>query len=117
MHRNAEMIRRDGQYPFLNAAKRAAIENGRIDPGQVEPEFRFLILRAKPDHPDCWLVNRLISEFVPADFVARYAFNKQVFYTDYQSWPEPYRAHVVETLKTTYLKDRQAWRKRLYDLS
>jgi hypothetical protein len=62
-------------------------------------------------------VNRLISEFVPSDFVARYAFNKQGFYTDYQTWGEPYRAHVVETLKTTYLNDRLAWRKRLYDLS
>jgi hypothetical protein len=116
MHRNAEMIRRDGRYPFLNSAKRMAIEHGRIDPGQAEAEFRFLLLRAKPDHPDCWLVNRLITEFAPSDFVARYAFNKQGFYTDYQSWPEPYRAHVVETLKTTYLNDRQGWRKRLYDL-
>jgi hypothetical protein len=117
MHRNADMIRRDGRYPFLNSAKRMAIEHGRIDPGQAEPEFRFLLLRAKPDHPDCWLVNRLITEFAACDFVARYAFNKQGFYTDYQSWPEPYRAHVVETLKTTYLNDRQGWRNRLYNLS
>ncbi len=117
MHRNSEIIRKEGSYPFLNAAKRAAAETGRIDPGQVEAQYRFLLLRAKPDHPDCWLVNRLISEFVPSDFVARYAFNKQGFYTDYQTWGEPYRAHVVETLKTTYLNDRLAWRKRLYDLS
>jgi hypothetical protein len=94
-----------------------AIEHGRIDPGQAEVQFRFLLLRAKPDHPDCWLVNRLITEFAACDFVARYAFNKQGFYTDYQSWPEPYRAHVVETLKTTYLNDRQGWRNRLYNLS
>ena len=116
MHKNSEIIRKDGRYPFLNAAKRMAIETGRIDPSQVESQFRFPLLRAKPDHPDAWLVNRLISEFVPQDFVARYAFNKQVFYTDYQTWPENYRAHVVETLKTTYLNDRQAWRKRLYGL-
>ena len=116
IHKNSEMIRKDGRYPFLNAAKRTAIETGRIDPLQVESRFRFLLLRAKPDHPDVWLTNRLISEFVPEDFVARYAFNKQGFYTDYQTWPESYRAHVVETLKTTYLNDRQAWRKRLYGL-
>lgn len=117
IHRNAELIRKDGAYPFLNSAKRMAIENGRIDAAQVEPEFRYLLLRAKPDHPDCWLTNRLISEFVPSDFVARYAFNKQGFYTDYQTWPDHYQSHVVETLKTTYLNDRQAWRKRLYGLS
>lgn len=117
IHRNAELIRKDGAYPFLNSAKRSSIENGRVDLGQVEPEHRFLLLRAKPDHRDCWLTNRLISEFVPSDFVARYAFNKQGFYTDYQSWPEHYQTHVVETLKNTYLNDRQSWRKRLYDLS
>lgn len=116
IHRNAEMIRKDGQYPFLNAVKREAAETGRLDLVQMSADQRFLVLRAKPDHPDCWLINRLITEFVPSDFVARYAFNKQGFYTDYQTWPKPYQAHVVETLKTTYLNDRQAWRKRYYDL-
>ncbi len=116
IHRNAEMIRKDGQYAFLNATKREAAETGRLDLTQMNAEQRFLVLRAKPDHPDRWLINRLITEFVPSDFVARYAFNKQGFYTDYQTWPKAYQEHVVETLKTTYLNDRQAWRKRYYDL-
>ncbi len=59
------------------------------------------MVRAKPDHPDAWLTNRLISDFVPFDFVARYVFNKQGFYRDYESWGESFRAYVVNTLKTS----------------
>ena len=70
------------------------------------PQHRFLVVRARPDHPDAWLTNRLISDFVPFDFVSRYVFNKQGFYKDYEGWPEPWRRHVVDTLKTTYLKDK-----------
>ena len=116
MHRNAGLITKDGNFPFLNAAKREAAETGRIDPGEVDPDKRFLLLRGKPDHPDRWLVNRLISEFVPSDFVSKYVFNKQGFYTDYQSYAAPWKEHVVETLKSTYLSDKAALRKRLYDL-
>jgi hypothetical protein len=116
MHRNAGLITKDGNFPFLNAAKREAAETGRIDPAHVEPDRRFLLLRGKPDHPDRWLVNRLITEFVPSDFVSKYVFNKQGFYTDYQSYAKPWQEHVVETLKSTYLSDKAAFRKRLYDL-
>ncbi len=116
MHRNAAMINKDGNFPFLNAAKREAAETGRINPGDVDADKRFLLLRGKPDHPDKWLVNRLISEFVPSDFVSKYVFNKQGFYTDYQSYAGPWKEHVVETLKSTYLNDKAALRKRLYDL-
>lgn len=116
MHRNAGLITKDGSFPFLNAAKREAAETGRIDPGEVDPDKRFLLLRGKPDHPDRWLVNRLISEFVPSDFVSKYVFNKQGFYTDYQTYAAPWKEHVVETLKSTYLSDKAALRKRLYDL-
>ena len=116
MHRNAAMITKDGNFPFLNAAKReVAKQGGSIRPMWM-PDKRFLLLRAKPDHPDRWLVNRLISEFVPSDFVSKYVFNKQGFYTDYQSYAAPWKEHVVETLKSTYLNDKAALRKRLYDL-
>jgi hypothetical protein len=116
MHHNAGLITKDGNFPFLNAAKREAAETGRINPGDVDPDKRFLLLRGKPDHPDKWLVNRLISEFVPSDFVSKYVFNKQGFYTDYQSYAAPWKAHVVETLKSTYLTDKAAFRKRLFDV-
>lgn len=115
-HRHADQIRRDGVYPFLNAAKRELARTGRIDIRQVPDRLRFQIIRAKPDHADAWLTNRLISDHTPRDFINRYVFNKQGFYKDYAHWAEPYRAFVVETLKNTYLPDKAALRRRFFDL-
>ena len=117
IHSHAELINRDGAFPFLNAAKREIAHLGQLKIDEVAPEHRFLVIRAKPDHPDAWLTNRLISDFVPDDFVSRYVFNKQGFYKDYEQFGEAWRRHVVNTLKTTYLKDREAFRERLYGLT
>ena len=117
IHANAERVNIDGRFPFLNAAKRELSQLGQIKVEEVRPDFRFLVVRAKPDHPDAWLTNRLISDFVPADFVFRYAFNKQGFYADYEAFREPWRRYVVDTLKTTYLKDTEAFRERMYGLT
>ena len=62
---------------------------------EVQPKHRFLVVRAKPDHPDAWLTSRLISDFVPFDFVARYVFNKQGFYRDYENFDRKKRGNVT----------------------
>lgn len=80
---HADLITRDGNFPFLNAAKREISQLGHLKIEDVFPQQRFLVIRAKPDHPDAWLTNRLISDFVPSDFVSRYIFNKDGFYKDY----------------------------------
>lgn len=116
MHRHADAINREGTFPFLVAAKRAIARNGQLDVSEIEPAKRFFVVRAKPDHPDAWLTNRLISDFVPFDFISRYVFNKQGFYADYAGFSPVWRAHVVATLKTTYLRDKAALRERLYGL-
>ena len=116
MHRNAAMIASDGTYPFLEAAKREIAHSGQIDLAEMPERFRFQLARARPGHKDAWLTNRLISEYVPGDFVSRYVFNKQGFYADYAGYPDGFRHHVVETLKTTYLRDKAAFRRRLYGL-
>lgn len=117
IHSHAELINKDGIFPFLNAAKREIAQLGQLKIEEVFPQHRFLVIRAKPDHPDAWLTNRLISDFVPSDFVSRYVFNKQGFYKDYEGFGEAWRRHVVNTLKTTYLKDKEALRARLYGLA
>jgi hypothetical protein len=117
IHGHAELINKDGTFPFLNAAKREISQLGQLKIDEVDPQHRFLAVRAKPDHPDAWLTNRLISDFVPSDFVSRYVFNKQGFYKDYEGFGEAWRRHVVNTLKTTYLKDKEAFRARLYGLT
>ncbi len=117
IHGHADLINRDGDFPFLNAAKREISQMGQLRLEDVAPRQRFLVVRARPDHPDAWLANRLISDFVPSDFVSRYIFNKQGFYKDYANFDQPWRAHVVDILKTTYLKDKAAFRRRLYGLA
>ena len=116
MHAHADLIAEEGTFPFLNAAKREIAQLGQMRMEEVAPERRFLLVRARPDHPDAWLTNRLISDFVPDDFVSRYIFNKQGFYRDYEGFDPVWRGHVVETLKDTYLKDKAAFRARLYGL-
>lgn len=117
MHKNARVINEDGRYPFLNAAKRELAQTGQLDPSEVSPHERFQVVRAKPDHPDAWLTNRLICEFVPSDFVSKYVFNKQGFYKDYAQYSGVWKEHVVETLKSTYLKNKSGFRERLYGLT
>ena len=117
IHSHADMINRDGNFPFLNAAKREIRQVGQLRLDDVFPLQRFLLVRARPDHPDAWLTNRLIADFVPSDFVSRYVFNKQGFYKDYDAFSQPWREHVVDILKTTYLKDKVAFRTRLYGLA
>ena len=86
IHSHADLINKDGVFPFLNATKREIAQSGHVKIDEVFPQLRFLIVRAKPDHPDAWLTNRLISDFVPSDFVSKYVFNKQGFYEDYESY-------------------------------
>jgi hypothetical protein len=117
IHNNAARINSDGNFPFLNAAKREIRQLGQLRIDEVPPRQRFLVVRARPDHPDAWLTNRLISDFVPQDFVSRYVFNKQGFYTEYETYSQNWRAHVVDVLKTAYLKDKRAFRARLYGLT
>ena len=117
IHGHADLIAKDGNFPFLNAAKREIAQFGHLKIEDVPPRQRFLVVRAKPDHPDAWLTNQLISDFVPQDFVARYVFNKPGFYKDYDGFSDAWRSHVVDVLKTTYLKDKAAFRARLYGLT
>lgn len=117
IHSHSDLIAKDGTFPFLNAAKREIALLGQLKLDDAEPKNRFLVVRAKPDHPDAWLTNRLISDYVPFDFVSRYIFNKQRFYADYETYGESFKAYVVNTLKTSYLKDKSAFRTRLYGLT
>ncbi|AZO74156.1 MULTISPECIES: DUF6638 family protein [unclassified Mesorhizobium] len=117
IHGHADLIASDGNFPFLNAAKREIAQFGHLKLEDVPPRQRFLVVRAKPDHPDAWLTNQLISDFVPQDFVSRYVFNKPGFYKDFDGFSDAWRSHVVDVLKTTYLKDKAVFRARLYGLT
>ncbi|MEI2300178.1 DUF6638 family protein [Ensifer sp. MJa1] len=116
MHRNAAVVARDGAYPFLQEMIRAVAATGTIRMQDVAPANRFMLVRAAPTHPDQWLVNRLISQLVPRDFVSRFVFDKQGFYDAYERYSEGFKEYVVVSLTGTYLKDKAAFRHKLYGL-
>ena len=116
IHRNSALVSADGIYPFLQTMIRTIAASGSIKMQDVAPENRFLLVRAAPDHPDQWLTNRLIAQLCPSDFVSRFVFDKQGFYAAYEQYSEKFREYVVATLTSTYLRDKLAFRKRLYGL-
>ena len=108
-------IERDGRLPFLNASRREVEVRGSIDLERVrDGGLRFFLSRANPGHDDRWLVNQLITEFVPSDFVSTFVFHKPRFYERYETYPDNYRDHVVRVLEDTYVSDKRALRRRLY---
>ncbi|MFD1329506.1 DUF6638 family protein [Mycoplana ramosa] len=116
IHRNAALVAEDGVYPLLQEAMRVIAASGEIRLNDLAPRNRFLLVRAAPAHPDRWLVNQLISQMTPFDFVSRFVFDKQGFYKSYGTLSEKFREYVVETLTRTYLKDKPAFRQRLYGI-
>lgn len=114
VHRNADLVRRDGTYPFLQTARRHITGHGEMAMDDVAADDRFLLIRADPGHPDRWLTNQLISRLVPADFVSRFVFDKQGFYEHYETFDDTFRSFVVATLAEMYLPDKKALRRRLY---
>ncbi|WP_419906117.1 DUF6638 family protein [Hoeflea sp.] len=114
IHRNAKAVAEDGTYPFLQSAARKIAADGEFPLDDADSAHRFLLVRAKPDHEDRWLVSRLISVLVPSDFVSRFVFDKQGFYAAYEAYDQAFRAHAVKTLLDTYLRDKRAFRHRLY---
>ncbi len=116
VNRNTEIFESEGTLPFLNWAKRELSNWSRIELEEIDARGRFLLSRAKPGHPDQWLVNRLIADYVPFDFMSRFVFNKPAFYVDYMSWPKKYRQYVVKRIRKDYFSNKAKYRKRLFDL-
>ena len=110
-----EALTREGVYAFIAKAQRLVRDMGHLDASQIaEAEKRFILVRAKPDHDDRWLVNRLVAEYVPFDFVSTFVFHKPLFYERYQQMGENQREHVVKTLEDVYVRDKKSFRARLY---
>ena len=115
MRRHDAEITAEGTYPFIARAQRLIKDTGRLDPANLpEPLWRFILVRARPNDADQWLVNRLITEFVPFDFVSTFVFHKPLFYERYERMEENQKVHVVNTLESTYVSDKKGLRRRLY---
>lgn len=116
MHRNASLVAEHGIYPFLQEAMREIASTGQIKMRELRADRRLMLCRSVPDHPDQWLVNRLLARLAPFDFLTRFVFDKQGFYESYDGYSESYRSHVVDVLGKTYLSNKAALRSRLYGL-
>ena len=116
-HMNARMVSEEGTYPFLNDMLRQINSTGSVRMPDVAPRYRFLLVRANTSHPDHWLVNRLISQMQPFDFVSRFLFDKDGFYESYENMPDKFQEEVVKTLQDTYLSDKVGFRRRLYGIT
>lgn len=112
--RNARAVERDGTIPMINWVKRQVAGWSAVDLREVAPRYRFVVARANPEHADRYLVNRLIAEYLPFDFLTRFIYNKPGFYAEYEDWPENYREYVVDTIASTYLPDKRALRRKLF---
>lgn len=111
---HASDVSNDRILSFLTRSKKTLLAGQRIDLDSIAPDLRFLLQRAKPDHPDAGLINRLIAEFVPFDFVSRFIVNKEAFYRDYETYPDNLRDYVVALIEATYFRDKEVHRQRLF---
>lgn len=112
--RNTKAVEREGTIPLIKWVQRHVSNWSNIDMREVPPLQRFVLSRANPDHPDWYLVNRLIGEYLPFDFITRFVFNKPDFYVEYDNWPENYREYVVNVIASNYLADKRNFRRKLY---
>lgn len=114
LHRNAAAVTKDGTYPFLTDMLRQLKDAGDIKIDAIAPKERFLLVRATPGHKDAWLTNRLISGFVPQDYLSRFIFDREGFYSVYEQYSDNFRRHVVSVLMTSYLNNKRALRQKLF---
>lgn len=74
----------------------------------------FYTLRARPDHPDRDLINRLLSELAPMDFRQLFICHKELFYASYATWPDEKREFVAEFLHRDYMANKAGARDKLF---
>ncbi|MEE9376134.1 MAG: DUF6638 family protein [Rhizobiaceae bacterium] len=113
---HSKLVEKEGTLPFLLWAQREFESWAEVDLHEMDGRGRFILSRAKPGHDDQWLVNRLISDYVPFDFVSRFIFNKPAFYKDYEGWGEGLREKVVERVLATYLDNKEELRRLRYGM-
>lgn len=112
---NFDTLSEDGAFPFLTRMRKNAFNGSQINLDEVRPDLRFLTMRANPDHPDHWVVNRLLSEYVPFDFLTRFIVNKEAFYQDYEGFEAKFRDYVVHAVTSTYFPQRREFLDRMFD--
>ncbi|MEM8811274.1 MAG: DUF6638 family protein [Pseudomonadota bacterium] len=105
-NRNIGAFGDDRAFHMLQAVRKAVANRTDFAFRGIPPAMRLMVQRANPRHKDYALVNRLISEYVPFDFLVRFAVNKSAFYRDYGLYPEGFRTFVIDVMRALYLPDK-----------
>lgn len=114
VNENYDGLAEGGVFPALLKLRKLVHNRQTVPKKLVGTEHHFMLVRAMPEHYEQRLVNRLISEFVPFDYLMRFIYNKEAFYADYEAFNESLREFVVNMITTMYFPDKAALRRRLY---
>ena len=116
-YKNSTLLERDPVIAFLHDIDRGFAEGRPPQVEHISDDMKFLVIRAKPNHADRWTTNRLISSFIPSDYVSRFIFDKQGFYLTYNAYSQTFKNLAVKELAEGYLQDKKALREGLYGFS
>jgi hypothetical protein len=111
---NSKLVKEDNIIPLIDWATDEADDWKKIQMSNVEDDLKFVLCRAVPEHPDMALTNRLISHYVPFDFITRFEFNRPDFSRDRENWSQGYSDFVAKALENTYLKNKDRVYEELY---
>jgi len=111
---NSTLVKDNNILPLIDWAIEEADEWKNIQMSNVEDDLKFVLCRAEPEHPDMVLTNRLISHYLPFDFISRFEFNQPEFQRERKGWSESYSQFVANELENTYLKHKERVYEELY---
>ncbi|MEL7429670.1 MAG: DUF6638 family protein [Pseudomonadota bacterium] len=113
---NTRLVRDSNFIPLIDWAEEQVGDWEDIEIDEVEHDQRFLLCRADPEDDDMQLTNRLISHYVPFDFITRFEFNRAQFNRDKEGWSDQYLEFVEKVIGDTYLRNRMKQFELLYGL-
>jgi hypothetical protein len=116
MHRNSSLIAEEGIYPFLQEMQCGRFLHRPGENGEVRADRRLMLCRAVPEHPDQWLVNRLLARLAPFDFVSASSLTSRAFTKLMKVIPKAIALMLWMCCRKTYLNNKAALRARLYGL-
>jgi len=111
---NRDLVRNDNTIPLIDWTFEQVEDWEHIDVDEVEDDMRFVLARANPAHDDHRLVNKLIAQYLPFDFITKFEFNRPNFIKSRQEWSDNYSEFVAKEISNTYLNNNKALYEDLY---
>lgn len=107
VHKNLSRLKKSKVFRQRHELHRVVLNGSQPDTASFDAEMMLMSVRANPDHDDCLLVNRFLSEFVPYDFLTWFIFNKQAFCRDYETFSDTHREYAVRLTTAVCFSDKQ----------